>query len=127
MSKTVNHGRFLDMKKHALVLLVVILLTMACGGSQSRYVAPTVQPKAVYIGSQIDKMYTDGRLPNGEVLLVEVLTYRGDRFEGKLMQITDDEILISEGFTTKTAGERRFKEEKVIELPKESVLTVKIW
>ena len=106
---------------------MITLGLVSCKQQLTKRDIPSTPVKAIYIGSEIKQLKTDGRLPNEELIIVEMLTVRGDRYQGRLFQITDDDVLISEGYTTETVGTRTFKEERLVEVRKDELLIVKMW
>ena len=115
------------MKKAVLLLSLIFLVVLGCNKQLTKYESSSAPAKAIYVGSQIEKLKTDGRVPKNDQIIVELLTFHGVRYQGRLFQITDHEVLISEGYTTKTAGQRTFKEEQLVEIKKDELLIVKMW
>ena len=115
------------MKKLIFGLLMITVGLMSCKQQLIKRDTPSTPAKAVYVGSQINELKTDGRLPKEELIIDELLTIRGDRYQGRLFQITDADVLISEGYTTETVGTRTFKEERLVEIRKDELLIVKMW
>lgn len=116
------------MKRFAIVVLTLMCTTIvACGGGVHKYAPPPTQPKAVFVGSQIKSLHTDGRLPTDAAPLMQAVTEDGRRYEGRLVQISDRQVTLAEGYRTRMEGKRLVREERVIDLQKQAVVMLKIW
>ena len=115
------------MRRVVWLLVIVACFAVSCNKNLIKHKTPSHQPQAVYIGSQIEHLKTDGILPSDDLVLIEVTTFGGKKHMGRLYQITDKNVILSDGYELKTAGQRTFKEENLIELPKVKIAHVKLW
>ncbi|MGQ9559417.1 MAG: hypothetical protein ACUVWA_02795 [Candidatus Oleimicrobiaceae bacterium] len=116
------------MKKVLLIALALMCTVLtACGGGVHKYAPPATQPKAVFVGSQIRSLHTDGRLRADAAPLMQAVTEDGRRYEGRLVQISDRHVTLAEGYRTRMEGKRLVREERVIDLQKGAVVMLKIW
>lgn len=116
------------MKKGWLVVPILMCSVMvACGGGVHKYAPPSTPPKAVFVGSQIKNLHTDGRLRADSAPLMQAVTEDGRRYEGRLVQISDRQVILAEGYKTRMEGNRVVREERVIDLQKHAVVMLKIW
>ncbi len=116
------------MKKRTMVVAILMCSVMAaCGGGVHKYAPPSTPPKAVFVGSQIKSLRTDGRLRTDTAPLMQAVTEDGRRYEGRLVQINDRHIILAEGYKTRIEGKRVVREERVIDLQKHAVVMLKIW
>ncbi len=113
--------------KIILGILCFSIIMAGCNSELTRRDTPSAPAKAIYVGYEIEKLKTDGRLPKEELIIVELLTFKGKRYQGRLFQITEQDMLISQGYTTKTVGQRTFKEEQLVEISKVDLMIVKMW
>ncbi|MBC7188380.1 MAG: hypothetical protein H5U38_15245 [Calditrichaeota bacterium] len=116
------------MRKHVMALAILMCTVMvACGGGVHKYAPPATPPKAVFVGSQIKSLHTDGRLRAETAPLMQAVTEDGRRYEGRLVQISDRQVTLAEGYKTRVEGSRVVREERVIDLQKHAVVVLKIW
>ncbi|MDZ7339410.1 MAG: hypothetical protein ONB30_12850 [candidate division KSB1 bacterium] len=116
------------MKKGSLMVLILLCSAMvACGGGVHKYAPPSTPPKAVFVGSQIRSLHTDGRLHAGTAPMMQAVTEDGRRYEGRLVQINDRQVVLAEGYRTRMEGNRVVREERIIDLQKHAVVMLKIW
>ncbi len=110
----------------ALALMGCMVLTVACSNAIHRYHTSDLQPKMVYVGSQLEPIRTSD-LSRGEQVYAEVRTKQGVKETGKLMWISENELILSEGYYYSTVNDslKRFESQKVI--PKEDILILKVW
>ena len=112
-----------------LIFVNTLLITFACGKSSlQRYAPSTTYPRAIYVENQIDKIWTEGKIETDKLLYVDIRLGNGRKESGKLIQISEDYVELSKGYYYKRGQEDNIiKFEKVVMIPKNEILIMKIW
>jgi predicted DNA-binding antitoxin AbrB/MazE fold protein len=113
-------------KLSILALMSCLVLTVACSNAVHKYHTSDLQPRMVYVGGQLEPIRT-ADLSNGEKIYAEVRTTEGVKETGKLIRISENDLILSEGYYYSTVNDslKRFESQKVI--PKEDILILKVW
>jgi len=84
-------------------------------------------PRMVYVDDQVGPLITNGPVPEGRTIFVDVRTIDGRHETGKLLQITEKAVYMSSGLGVKTMGGVAPNKENEISFPKEEIVILKIW
>ena len=84
-------------------------------------------PRKIYVENQVNSLNTRVELPVEKRMYIEVTTKEGLKERGKLIRITDRELVVSGGFRYITRNDSLVKVEKRVNIPKEDVLILKVW
>lgn len=116
------------MKVTTFVFLTIILaLSSGCSSNFKLYTPKSPLPRAAYVGDQVQQISSKGKISESNYLYTEIRTLDGDKFSGKLIEIHDDTVVLSEGFYYTTKKESAVRIEKPAEIKKEDILILKIW
>jgi hypothetical protein len=111
----------------AVTLVVVSLLILSCAKAYHPYVPETQVPKMVYVNGDVENLRTiAGRLYD-KVVYVQVTTRKEIAATGKLVQIGEDDIVISPGYyyTNQAGTATKVDVEKII--PKKDILVLTLY
>lgn len=88
---------------------------------------PDDYPRKIYVDTQVNPLNTREELPTEKRMFVEVTKRDGEMEMGKLIRITNEELLLSGGFRYETKNDSLVKVERKVNIPKEDVLILKVW
>ncbi len=113
-------------------ILIVLALASSCARPDYQYkhmpyYPADEMPREVYVEDQVNPLNTNGALPEENRVIVEVRTIEGRQEKGRLIRISERDILLSPEFRYVAEGDTTGKEEKVVTIPKEEVLILKVW
>lgn len=120
------------MKRDKYVILwlcACLLFNMACAKKlyKHHYYPQETFAKMVYVGNEVQRLKTGEFIPNEKLVYVEVRTKKGKLETGKLIGITEWDLIISRRFYFAKANDETSKVEDVIVIPKGEVLILKVW
>ena len=116
-----------------IVLILISVLSTACSESVRKHEKqvlvqqPDDFPRKIYVENQVNSLNTRVELPAEKRMYVEVTKKDGLKERGKLIRITDRELIVSGGFHYITRNDSLVKVEKKVTIPKEDVLILKVW
>jgi hypothetical protein len=111
-------------------ILAAFLFNTACSQknlSNRPAFSPEGFPRMVYVDDEVQKLKTSVDIPSHRPVYVEVRTKEGHQRAGKLLRITEIEVVLHEAVYRKTAGDGFRIIESKIAVPKQEVLIMKIW
>lgn len=106
------------------------LLTVACANkayNQQAVLLREDEPRMVYIDNEVQKLKTSTDIPSYRPLYVEVRTKAGAQQGGKLIRITEGEVIFTQQTYRKAAGDSLRKIENNVSVPKPEILILKVW
>jgi hypothetical protein len=111
----------------ALALVAIVIFTVACASSINRYYPQTSSPRMVYFYDQVEGLKTDKDLIDGNRVYTEIRTKEGDKKTGMLIRLTEDELVLNDGYYYSKVNDslERFESHQVI--PKEEILILRVW
>ncbi len=112
------------------LIFVAVLFNTACNKKtlkQQPVFSPEGFPRMVYVDNEVQKLKTSGDIPSGRPVYVEVRTKTGEQKAGKLIRITDSEVVLQQAVYRRAAKESLLQVESKIAVPKPEVLILKIW
>jgi len=89
--------------------------------------SPEGFPRMVYVDDEVQKLKTSADIPSYRPVYVEVRTKEGHQRAGKLLRITENDVVLHEAVYRKAAGDSLRKVESKIAVPKQNVLIMKVW
>ena len=84
-------------------------------------------PQKIYVGNQVEPLYTDGPLPDSRNIFVEVRTFEGIQEKGRLIQITEDSLIMSSNFNFVSENDSTIQKEHKKLISKDKILILKLW
>ncbi len=122
----------MNVKSHNSITLIfaAILFNTACGQktiSNRLAFSPEGFPRMVYVDDEVRKLKTSADIPSHRPVYVEVRTKEGHQRAGKLLRITEIEVVLHEAVYRKIAGNGFRIIENKIAVPKQDVLIMKVW
>lgn len=120
--------RLHSISKFAAVALC--LFGVACGNktfNRQPVFARDDQPRMIYIDDEVQKLKTTADIPSYRPLYVEVRTKTGMQKAGKLIRITDGEVIFAQQNYCKTGGDSLRYVESNVRVPKPEILIMKVW
>jgi len=112
------------------LIFAVVLFNTGCNRktlNNQPVFSPEGIPRMVYIDDEVQKLKTSADIPSYRPVYVEVRTKEGKQKAGKLIRITDSEVVLHQAVYRKVAGDSLFKVESKIAVPKPDVLILKVW
>lgn len=111
------------------VLVVFLIAFLACSKGLRRYeyVPNETFPKMVYIENQVQSLNTRIELSKNNRIFVEVRRKSGESQYGRLIRITESDLVVSQGFYYSTKDDSTFKKESKVVIPKGDVFILKVW
>jgi len=111
------------------VSIVFSIALLGCSKSLHRYdYAPKEGlPRMVYIGDEVRPLNTQTELPKEKQFFVEVRKRNGENQYGKLIEITETEVVVSRGYHYTAVNDSTFKKESRAIIPKKDVLILKVF
>ncbi len=112
-----------------LALFVYLVFNMACSKSLHKYENFQRQdfPRMVYIENEVEPLNTQVTLPGESKIYVELRKKDGVMETGRLIRITEKDVILSRGFYYSTVSDSTVKAENKIVIPKEDILILKVW
>ncbi len=116
----------------ALFILAGAGLALSCSRPVYRYEYTPYYPvydipRKVYVEDHVNPLYTDGAIPESSMTFVEVRTREGRRERGKLLQITMENLIMSDGYRYADPDDATSIIENEIIIPKSDILILKVW
>jgi len=111
----------------ALMLILIINTLITCTIKLNEYKSKFTSPKYVYVDDQVKAIWSKIDSLKGKSSYFEIRKINGSKETGKFMQISKGTIELSRGFYYKNVQDSLIKIEKVISIPKNEILTMKIW
>ena len=111
----------------ATLALLLLSLVFSCGKPYQPYVPDTDMPRMVYTGDEVRNLKTvPGRMYNKNVY-VEVTTTEGVAQTGRLIRLSQEDLVMSPGwyYSTEKDSTVKIDIEKVI--PKDKVIILKVF
>lgn len=111
------------------VSIVFSVSLLGCSENLHRYdYAPKEDfPRMVYIGNEVQPLNTQTELPKEKQFFVEVRKKNGENQYGKLIKITETELVVSLGYHYTAVNDSTFKEENRAIIPKKDVFILKVF
>lgn len=120
--------------KGAILLIMLGIAGLATGCARTEYQYRQMPyfpvdelPRQVYVENQVHQLTTNGTIAESDRVLVEVRTIEGRQEKGRLISISESEILMSSTFYYEADGDSTAKIEKEVVIPKDEVLILKVW
>ncbi|GEM_PF-6349268 len=113
----------------AWALLVYLLFNLACARTiyDHKYFPKQAFPRMVYIEDQVQRLKTEADIPDERQIYIEVETKAGTQETGRLIRITEKDLVLSRGFYYSTVKDSTLRIENKIAIPKQEILILKIW
>jgi len=112
-----------------LALFVYLVFNMACSKSLHKYenLPKKDFPRMVYIENEVEPLNTQVTLPGESQIYVEIRKKDGVMETGRLIRITEKDVVLSQGFYYSTVSDSTVKAESKIVISKEDILILKVW
>jgi len=113
----------------AWVIFAYLLFYLACARTiyNHQYFPKQAFPKMVYIEDQVQRLKTEADIPDEKQIYIEVETKSGTQETGRLIRITENDLVLSRGFYYSTVKDSTLRIENKIALPKQEILILKVW
>lgn len=112
------------------MLFAAVLMMTACQQKtlNNRPVfSPEGFPRMVYVDDEVQKLKTSADIPDYRLVYVEVRTKEGEQKAGKLIRITEGEVVLHQAVYRQVAKDSLSKVESKIAVPKHDVMILKVW
>jgi hypothetical protein len=121
--RLMKHSRYIVMS-----VLSFLLFGVACSSKQhiQEYTPKQAFPRMIYIEDQVKPLKTEDVIDEKQIY-VEVRTKKGTKETGKLIRITENELVMSRGFYYPFEDESLSKFESEITIPKQDIFILKVW
>ncbi len=118
-----KHNRYI-----AMLVLSFLLFGVACSSKQhiQEYTPKQAFPRMIYFGDEVEPLKTENVIDEKEIY-IEVRTKKGAKETGKLIRITENELVMSRGFYYPFENESLSKFESEITIPKQDIFILKVW
>jgi hypothetical protein len=127
-------GMIMGSWKNLLFITLCVGLIESCGQKPVEnqykhmpYFHADVVPSMVYVGNQVNSLNTNGQLPLDRKLFAEVRTREGHQKTGRILQITDRNLILSTGYYNLSSIDTTAVVENRMIIPKKEILILKIW
>jgi len=116
-------------KRHfAITLTILLLFATACGKNViTRYHSEDTVPRLVYVHDNVQGLEADDGLLSEKQIYTEVRTKKGDKESGILVDITKNDLVLSEGYYYSTVNDSTKRMESQVVIPKENIMILKVW
>jgi hypothetical protein len=118
----------------SIIIVLSLGLAAACGNKPMEnaykylpYYQSDALPKMVYVGDQVNTLNTNGQIPEGRNIFVEIRTRDGKQENGKLIQISTNDLIVSTGFRYIASKDSTLTVENPVKFSKKNILILKIW
>jgi hypothetical protein len=106
-----------------------LLFNLACAKTvyNHRYFPKQAFPKMIYVEDQVQRLKTKADIPDEKQIYIEVETKAGIQETGRLIRMTEQDLVLSRGFYYSTVKDSTLRIENKIAIPKQDILILKIW
>jgi len=111
----------------AAVTFVMILLTAACAKTHYPYAPKAEMPRMIYVDKDLQNLKTDDGKLTGQRVYVAVTTKEGTMETGKLVRITELDLVMIPEYYYESVNDSVFKYEPEKVIPKDEILILKVY
>jgi hypothetical protein len=117
--------------KHVKFLTIALAFTALCSTNCTqkllRYTPREALPRMIYLESEVHSLRADSNSLEGKQMYVELRTKQGGMESGRLVEITEEDIVLAPGFYYTAVNDSVRKVVPRVAVPKGNVFLLKVW
>ncbi len=118
----------MDLRRYGIwAWIFYVLVSIACSAAINRYHPSERLPQRIYFDDELNPIKDAKQLSNGRLIYTEVRTREGKKRAGKLIQITESDLVLSEGYYYRSVDDTLSRVESRQVIPRAEILLLKVW
>jgi hypothetical protein len=109
------------------IWMICMLVFVACSGTINRYHPSERLPQRIYFGDELNLVKDEKDLSNERLIYTEIRTREGEERTGKLIRITESDLVLSEGYYYRSVDDTLSRVENRKVIPRADILLLKVW
>ena len=107
--------------------MVCLVVSIDCAGTINRYHPSERLPQRIFFDDELNPIKDARDLSNEKNIYTEIRTKEGEEKTGKLIQITESDLVLSEGYYYRSVDDPLSRIEKRKVIPRAEILLLKVW
>ncbi len=109
------------------IWMICMFVSVSCSGTINRYHPSESLPQRIYFDDELNLIKDEKDLSKERLIYTEIRTREGEERTGKLIRITESNLILSEGYYYRSVDDTLTRVENRKVIPRADILLLKVW